>query len=291
MKPLSLMLLSDVHQMPSKWKAAKHHCVKLKPDVIAIAGDLMPKTGRIEQQLQKFDHVIPKYAEKIKAAGIELVMMLGNDDNILLEERMVQGDKDGLWHYVGNRVKKVCGYEFVGYPYVPDYPFGYKDWCRKDFESSHGVNSYQIQDAVIISKDNKMMRIGVNGNMQGYKKHLDSLDSIETGLNKLASQVEDMSSSIWLIHAPPANLKLDVCATMEEVGSQAVYQFLEQHQPLISLHGHIHESPEMTGIWWKQLNVTTVIQAGQVTPELFFVTMDVDGKKISNMKHSYYGDA
>ena len=42
---------------------------------------------------------------------------------------------------------------------------------------------------------------------------------------------KDMKKSIWLIHAPPSDLFLDVCCHGAKVGSNAVLKFIQQYQP------------------------------------------------------------
>jgi Icc-related predicted phosphoesterase len=41
------------------------------------------------------------------------------------------------------------------------------------------------------------------------------------------------------------------------------YSFLKENQPLLSLHGHIHESPEVSGGWYTSIGNTICIQPGQ----------------------------
>lgn len=81
---------------------------------------------------------------------------------------------------------------------------------------------------------------------------------IEERIQKLAARVTAMSSAIFNIHPPPYDSGLDVGpdidpvtwqqrATMGQgrqrpVGSTAVRKALDTYQPLLSLHGHIHES-------------------------------------------------
>jgi Icc-related predicted phosphoesterase len=50
------------------------------------------------------------------------------------------------------------------------------------------------------------------------------------------------------------------------VGSKAIYDFLLEYQPQPSLHGHIHESPEISGRWHARLGDTLCIQPGQLAP-------------------------
>ena len=72
-----------------------------------------------------------------------------------------------------------------------------------------------------------------------------------------------MNNTVYIFHNPPANLDLDVCHDGRKVGSKAEYVFLKENQPKLSLHGHIHESPDISGKWYSQLGKTTCIQPGQ----------------------------
>ncbi|MBK5233584.1 MAG: metallophosphoesterase [Thermoleophilia bacterium] len=76
-------------------------------------------------------------------------------------------------------------------------------------------------------------------------------------LEALAEQVDDFRTVIANIHVPPYGSSLDIAPELDTsvvpprpitgstvpVGSTASRDFLEKHQPLLSLHGHIHESP------------------------------------------------
>jgi Icc-related predicted phosphoesterase len=72
-----------------------------------------------------------------------------------------------------------------------------------------------------------------------------------------------MDNAIYIFHNPPANLDLDVTHNGRNVGSKAEYAFLNENQPKISLHGHIHESPDNSGKWCSKLGKTICIQPGQ----------------------------
>jgi uncharacterized protein len=83
-----------------------------------------------------------------------------------------------------------------------------------------------------------------------------------------------MARSVYVLHMPPANLGLDKCGHGPEVGSQAIYEFLNENQPRLALHGHIHESPETSGRWWNRVGGTVCIQPGQLEP-FTYVTIDL----------------
>jgi len=82
-------------------------------------------------------------------------------------------------------------------------------------------------------------------------------DKLEERLEKYISQVKDKSSAIFNFHAPPFESKLDEAPLLDNdlnpiiqggrvimvpVGSKAVRKMIEKYQPLLGLHGHIHES-------------------------------------------------
>jgi len=73
-------------------------------------------------------------------------------------------------------------------------------------------------------------------------------------IDRLADQVKDMERAVFNLHAPPHGSGLDEAPELDEslapkrggtiwasVGSTAVRDAIEEHQPLMGLHGHIHE--------------------------------------------------
>ena len=87
-------------------------------------------------------------------------------------------------------------------------------------------------------------------------------ERLASELEKLGEQVEDFTSVIANIHVPPHGSSLDIAPELDTsvsppraiagstapVGSTAVADFITEHQPLLSLHGHIHESPGAVSI-------------------------------------------
>ena len=85
-----------------------------------------------------------------------------------------------------------------------------------------------------------------------------------------------------VIDMPPIRLGLDKCGDSREVGSKAVYNFLRKYQPRLSLHGHIHESPEVSGQWYAKLGNTLCIQPGQLNG-FTYVTIDLSTMKFDRV--------
>jgi uncharacterized protein len=76
-------------------------------------------------------------------------------------------------------------------------------------------------------------------------------------LEGLARQVRDPRQAVFMIHVPPYDSGLDTAPLLDEnlrptisagdvlrgpVGSKAVRQIIETYQPVLSVHGHIHEA-------------------------------------------------
>ena len=108
-------------------------------------------------------------------------------------------------------------------------------------------------------------------------------------IEAVASLVPDMGRAIFNFHAPPYGTGLDEApaldetlrpmhggAVMKPVGSTAVRDAILKHQPLLSVHGHIHES---RGV--KKMNRTLAINPGSVYGDgvLQGAVIELDKKK------------
>jgi Icc-related predicted phosphoesterase len=93
-------------------------------------------------------------------------------------------------------------------------------------------------------------------------------EELEPMLEALVATVKDKSNAIFNFHAPPYGFGLDLAPELDEnlrqaadrkihVGSRAVAKMIEKYQPLLGLHGHIHES---RGV--QKIRKTTIINPG-----------------------------
>jgi len=60
------------------------------------------------------------------------------------------------------------------------------------------------------------------------------------------------------------------------VGSIAIQRFITERQPLLTLHGHIHESARLTGSWRDRIGRTHMFSAAHDGPELALVRFDLN---------------
>jgi Icc-related predicted phosphoesterase len=108
-------------------------------------------------------------------------------------------------------------------------------------------------------------------------------------IESLTNQIPDMGRAIFNFHAPPFGSGLDDApaldenlrpkhggAAMEPVGSKSVADAITKHQPMLSVHGHIHES---RGI--KKMGRTLAMNPGSVYTDgvLQGAVIDLNEKK------------
>jgi uncharacterized protein len=116
-------------------------------------------------------------------------------------------------------------------------------------------------------------------------------DELERRIDKLAAQVSRPERAIFNLHVPPARTAIDKApaldgslkpivkggaVVMQSVGSEGVRRLIAKHQPMLGLHGHIHESRGAI-----RLGPTLAINPGSEYGDgmLCGALLEIDGKK------------
>jgi len=117
-------------------------------------------------------------------------------------------------------------------------------------------------------------------------------EELEVKIEKLAGQINNMDRAIFDIHVPPYGAGIDEAPELTEdmkmvldstgtpnmipVGSTAVKEALLKYQPMLGLHGHIHEA---AGI--RKLGKTTIVNPGSEYAEglLRGAVIDLDAQE------------
>lgn len=105
------------------------------------------------------------------------------------------------------------------------------------------------------------------GNITPFKCPRDiSEDELHTKIEEVVSMVKDFQNALFNFHVPPVDSNLDRCPKLDTrtdpptaivergqvlmygAGSLAVRTAIEKYQPLLGLHGHIHECRGITRI-------------------------------------------
>ena len=284
MRPIKLLLTSDLHQYIQKWGNIVDEAIEWQPDYLLIAGDLLPKKGFREQK--DFFPALRRRLQKIKEnTPTKVLTYFGNDDAHPLEPLLDEIAKDGLCINLNQKVWKSEHFVFCGMPMVRDYPFGYKHWCVPD-------GDYIKCPTQFCGEGSEMDANGKYTNIPNLLDYLNAKQSIGErleDLKKQAAELGPLEQSIWLVHQPPANMGMDICGHGEQVGSPTVTKFITDTQPLIGLSGHIHESPyQPGGKWFQKAGKTHWFQPGQITDKLHSVRLVVDNWQVKDIKHSLF---
>ena len=271
--------VSDLHGDIDKYRKLFDAIVRLRPAGVFFGGDLLPhgfgRVGGINRHHRDFINdflaeELMQVREKLKDDYPEIFVILGNDDARIEEAAVIEVATRRIWHYLHMNGVTFRGFDIYGYAHTPPSPFLFKDWERYD------VSRY-VDPGCIAPTDGRLT-VPVS---EGELKY----GTIAEDLKILAGD-NDLSQAVFLFHAPPYRTKLDRAALDGKmvdyvpldvnVGSIAVHRFIEARQPLLTLHGHIHEAPRLTGSWRDNIGDTLCFTAAHDGPELALVQFDLE---------------
>lgn len=242
---MRILYCADLHLSPLHLPRLLKLSAVLSPDAIIVGGDLFPwSIASRSLPLARRLKVLEKYVrgefipaiEKWRSEGhtFPLYLDLGNDDPVMFRPILERLDGE-LFHLIHRKVMGLCsGLSLAGYMHVPITPFRIKDWdlwdhpgwvppddaCLKGYTTGHGA----VEDGISILSGGR---------------------TIEGDLNELAEKIE--GAFVFVSHSPPYGTALDIIDRGVHRGSQAIRSFVSAHRPVVSLHGHIHESFRLSG--------------------------------------------
>ena len=207
----------------------------------------------------------------------QIFLIMGNDDcacNMDVLER--QGGK--VFHVVhGRRLELTEDFDIVGYSFVPITPFGLKDWEKFDL-------SEVPQDLAAEYTNRKVENCcfdGFKSTINGWEEFrftegMEKEDSIQKDLKKRVF-TKNPEKTVYVTHTPPNRTNLDQSSYENHLGSMAVRRFIEKHQPYSTLHGHIHETVDVSGQFKENIGNSLSLSAGNKCFEekLSIVTFDL----------------
>ena len=188
--------------------------VVLEPEEAKALEDDPARMGSLFERLmcERVSEWLALAEEKLSPAGARLFFMPGNDDLYSIDR--VIGEFSEVRNPDGRRLWLDDDHEVVGMAHANMTPWR----CSRDIEE----------------------------------------DELTRKLDALEQQLERPDRAVALLHVPPYDSAIDSCPDLDEnlqiihrgghvlmksAGSHAVRAFLERVQPMLSLHGHIHEAP------------------------------------------------
>ncbi len=280
------LYVTDLHGDENKYRKSLDIVMEKGIRLIINGGDMLPKLGdRHMEQPLFIKGFLRDYFSELQRHNITCLAILGNDDLLAVDDlfEKVCREFENVYNIAG---RKACvgGYEFIGMNYILDHPFGCKDRVVTEI---HYIPQRQLSPVAVVS------------NAYGYDRIYNWLEYSRAELPHMCDilkklpEPENLRQTVYVMHMPPAGLRLGQLLYQDlDIGSVDIYGFIKEKQPLLSLHGHIHEAPDTEkGKWINQIYQTTCIQTGQTElddKEMVYAELDLQKqeylRKIVNVK-------
>jgi Icc-related predicted phosphoesterase len=272
--------ITDVHANKGHLKGICGIAYRRGVDCLIMGGDIVPKElpsmDIIEVQRKYLEEeFIPAMAGlKERLPDIRIFLDMGNDDLLCNRTLLETGGEGNLFHLLHmNKLPLTDELDIVGYMNVPVTPYAIKDWEKVDTKRHpfHG-------------KDYRLLGYkSIGGRMRQWYLDTSSEDSIESDMSALSGKVD--GPFIFVSHSPPYGTALDMLDDCSHAGSMAIRDFIElwggRGKLIASFHGHIHESPFVSGSISEDINGVSCYNPGQSNNEnvryILFDAGDVRG--------------
>lgn len=269
---MRFIFVSDLHSNKMFFYELEALISSIRADAIIIGGDIFDYSPHAEPQIEFAKGFLCEFFKNI---NIKKYIVNGNCDkpqSITYLNNMKKEMGIELLGLTGTRINN--NINLFGYGHIPPSPFKIKDYERRDMEK----DKISFETPCLLSNSYDELNL-IEGNFLNY------LPSIEKELNCLNAR-----KSIWVMHSPPYGGILDKTHSGVSAGSKAIRKQIEQVQPLISLHGHIHEAPLVSSQWAERIGDTVSVNPG-VGKCLHAVIFDMDTYgDIKSIRHNKYGE-
>jgi len=274
-----LFYAGDVHGSRVCWKKFINAAAHYPADVLVMGGDLTGKGlvpivregdgsygARVigEQRIARTAEELDQMQLAITTNGMYPLIVDQDEarhlaeDAAWREEAMEKALLEELRLWVEFADERLGGTETLAYV-IP----GNDDPWSIDAVLASGTSVVACDESVQQIGPHEMVSFGYS-NRTPWKtpRELDE-EEIYERLKRLTDQLETPQRAIFNIHVPPYESSLDIAFEVDDdlryvmkggrphevpTGSPAVRQIIEETQPLLSLHGHIHESKGVTRI-------------------------------------------
>lgn len=274
-----LFYAGDVHGSRVCWKKFVNAAAHYPADVLVMGGDLTGKAlvpivregdgsyaARVigEQRLARTAEELDQMQRAISTNGMYPLIVDRDEaqaltaDAALRDEAFERALLDELRLWVEFADERLAG-------------TGTRAYVIPGNDDPWSIDEVLAEGRSVVACDETIERVGPHEMISfGYSnrtpwqtpRELDE-DEIYSRLKRLTNELEDPGKAILNVHVPPYESSLDAAYEVDEdlhyvmkggrphevpTGSAAVRQIIEEVQPLLSLHGHIHESKGVTNI-------------------------------------------
>jgi Icc-related predicted phosphoesterase len=304
---LRILYAADIHGSERTYRKWLNAVQRVEPDVLVFGGDLMGKilhpivrrNGHWEADLfgeparMETEAELRDFQARLHNAGRYEVI-------VTPEEKAVLDSSEEAVHAAFLEAARKVALDWLALADERLRPSGITAFLMLGNDDFPELASVFGQSEMVVDAEQKVIDLpnGFQLISLGYSnrtpwdtpRELDEPD-LATRIEAMAGQVADQSKAIYNFHVPPINTAIDVATDLDQnlapviegghpkpksVGSTAVRDALTAHQPILSLHGHIHESPGIA-----KIGRTTAVNPGSEYADgvLRYAIVNLDPKK------------
>ncbi len=289
---MRVLYTSDLHGEIHLYQELLALAVSSSAEIVVLGGDLLPSippTKRYEDMIAYqetcIDQVLSLFLKRvIDTTSVQQIFLIpGNWD--LGYPHLFKEPMEGIIDLNQKIYRLKNGYELIGYPFVPPTPFRPKDYEKMDDPESPWPP--QKNPSYIRTSDQTNQLTPIDPYL--FLRHR---ETIQEDLDRLPKPLHQ-EEAIYITHSPPFGTRLDLMQGGKSGGSHSIKGFIEKYQPRLTLHGHIHESPDLSGAYFDRIGGTLSINPGQATgtgrrfSKLYAVTFEMENMERS-LKHTCF---
>lgn len=279
---MKVCFTSDIHGREPLYEQLELLLARERPELLILGGDMQPDGSPDDPARSQASWIrgscLPRLRRWLATwPKLRIASVLGNHDwrfaGAVLDAAC---DGQRLILLDLNRVYDLGGVRFVGFPYTPPTPWHVKDYERLDMPGDP------------LPVEGGLVGCGTDGSFE----MLDNRACFERR-PPLSAELNGWRGPgapwFFVAHAPPYDTRLDRLPGIDHpVGSRAIRTFIEAHAPACGLHGHIHESPQVTGDYMDRIGATLCVNPGQNQDTLHAVLFELSDPG-GTMRHTVYG--
>lgn len=306
---MKLFFATDVHGSEICWKKFINASKFYETDVLILGGDMTGKaivpiiaqgdgkykvTVLDQETLLESKEEVDKMVATIKDRGYypyltnpdevtEISNTPGRSDELFLKEAVNTMQR---WMEYADAKLEVLGVRCFVCP-------GNDDMFEIDDVIKHSKHVELVEGKIIRLDDyHEMINAGWSTPTPWHTHREESEDQLRQRIQVMIDKLKDVKNSVFNLHNPPYGSGLDEAPELTEdlrpayagrslvpVGSHAVLELIEKYEPLLTLHGHIHE-----GKGTRKYKRTLCINPGSMYEQgmLHGAVIELQPKKVGN---------
>jgi uncharacterized protein len=270
--PTRFLFATDIHGSETCWKKLVNSGTFFQVDIIVLGGDMTGKGIQAIVEASPGNYRTDFLGESVEVSG--------EPELAKLEQRVRSAGfypsrmtPDTFQEFVGSPEVQQKSFEALMAKTIQ----GWLEFAEKKLKGTGKrivvtagnddplfINELFTGSSVVVMAERQVFQLDDNHEMinEGFSnptpwhthREMDE-DSLYEVIRQQAEQVKDIKNAIFNLHVPPFNSKLDEAPLLDEhlvpvdggrtyvpVGSKAVRKAIETYQPLLGLHGHVHEA-------------------------------------------------